>query len=60
MRENLAKADPEYQAFVKDKKDRAEELRLRKQGEYLALAMKSVFGDKMAKLLEGDKDQKAT
>jgi len=50
MRATLAERDPEYSAFVKDKKDRSEEMKLRRQGEYMASAMKSAFGDRIAKL----------
>ena len=50
MRAALAERDPEYGAFVKDKKDRAEEMKLRRQGEYMASAMKSAFGDRISKL----------
>ncbi|CAK0860224.1 unnamed protein product, partial [Prorocentrum cordatum] len=52
LREELAAADPEFKAALKDKEDRKEEMQLRKQGEYVAMAMKSSFGDQLTKLLE--------
>ncbi|CAK0817397.1 unnamed protein product, partial [Prorocentrum cordatum] len=64
LREELAAADPEFKAALKDKDDRMEEMQLRKQGEYVAMAMKSSFGDQLTKLLEasdsGGKPKKST
>ena len=60
LRDELAAVDPEYKATIKDKEDRKEEMQLRKQGEYVAMAMKSSFGDQLSKLLEASDDKAKT
>ncbi|CAK0857809.1 unnamed protein product, partial [Prorocentrum cordatum] len=41
-----------FKAALKGKQDRIEEMKLRKQSEYVAQAMKPSFGDKLPKVLE--------
>ncbi|CAK0809580.1 unnamed protein product [Prorocentrum cordatum] len=57
MRDALAERDPEHSTFIKDKKGRVEEMKLRRQGEYMAAATKSAFGDRLSKL-EAQKETK--